>query len=164
MVSTESVIPNYFILNDRLYKKIRVVKSEDYVVAWSYYDERRMRFSYSGTRREAKKAFLIKEVSELIEWPMRKLTDYLDRGLIDYPANRLYAIKTKRPGQWMWSEDEVLELRDRLYSLARKNKYGEPYYGFKLISKADLIAKMTDQVAYYVKGQDGEFRKVWRAI
>jgi len=158
------LISTYFILNEKLYKKIRIVKSEDYVVVWSYHDEKRMRFSYSGIRREAQKAYSIDQVCELIERPMKQIVNYLDNGLIDYPANRLYHIKSKKPGKYMWSEQEVLDLRDRLYDLTKKNKYGEPYRNFKLISKAALIAKMSNQVSHYIRNQDGEFVQVFRAL
>jgi hypothetical protein len=64
----------------------------------------------------------------------------------------------------MWSEQDILNLRDTIFELAPKNKYGEPYANFKLISKADLLSKMREGTSLYVKNEAGEYIKVWRAL
>jgi hypothetical protein len=158
-----SSVPNYFFLNNKLYKKIRVVRSEDYIVAWSYEDEMRMRFSNSATRRQATKAYTTYETARLIERPVRFINNYIQRGLIPQPSGRSYTIKNRRPREAYWSQDDILYLRDRIYELTPKNKYGDPNSQFKLISKAELLAKMNDGEAYYVKGDDGQFTRVWKA-
>jgi hypothetical protein len=158
------LVPNYFYLDKKLYKKIRVVKSENYVVAWSYEDERRMRFNYSSVRKEASKAFNLDEVSKLIGKRKSHILSYIQRNLVDPPSGRLYSIKNKKPGKWMWSEKDVLDLREAIFDMAPKNKYGEPFVNFKLVSKAELLSRMREDASYYVRNQDGEFVKVWRAI
>ncbi len=157
------LIPNYFFLDKNLYKKIRVVKSEGYVVTWSYTDERRMRFNYASVRREAIKAFNLDEVSKLIDKPKSVILSYIQRNLADQPSGRLYSIKNKKPGKWMWSEQDVLDLRDAIFDMAPKNKYGEPYANFRLVSKAELLSKMRDNTSYYVRNENGEFVQIWRA-
>jgi hypothetical protein len=158
------LVPNYFFLDQKLYKKIRVVKSENYVVAWSYEDERRMRFNYSSVRQEASKAFNVNDVSELIDKPKSLILSFLQRNLIDYPSGRLYSIKNKLPGRWMWSEQDILDLRETIFEMAPKNKYGEPYSNFKLVSKAELLSKMREDTSYYVRNEKGDFVKIWRAL
>jgi hypothetical protein len=158
------LIPNYFFLDKKLYKKIRVVKSEDYVVAWSYEDERRMRFNFSSVRKEAGKAYNLDEVSRLIDKRKSEILSYLKRNLVDQPSGRLYSIKNKRPGKWMWSEKDILDLRESIFDMAPKNKYGEPFRNFKLVSKAELLSRMREDTSYYVRNENGEFVKVWRAI
>jgi hypothetical protein len=158
------LIPNYFFLGNKLYKKIRVIKSEDYVVTWSYEDEMRMRFNYSSVRREATKAYDIFEVSRLIDKPKALLLSYLSRNLIEYPSGRQYSLKNKVPGKWMWSKQDVLDLRDSIFDMAPKNKYGEPYINFKLVSKAELLSRMREDTSYYVRNEHGNYVKVWRAI
>jgi hypothetical protein len=140
-----------------------VVKSQDYIVAWSYDDEKRMRFSYSGVRRESSKAYTMKEVSELIEKSQKEILKLISRNLVDRPSGRLYTIKNKLPGKWMWSESDILALREAIFELAPKNKYGEPFSNFTLISKKELLSKLHEDTSYYVKGSDGQFVKVWRA-
>jgi hypothetical protein len=68
------------------------------------------------------------------------------------------------PGKWMWSERDVLDLRDAIFDLAPKNKYGEPYTNFKLVNKVELQRKMRGDTSYYVKNKDGDYVKVWRAL
>lgn len=157
------LVPSYFFLDEKLYKKIRVVKSENYVVAWSYEDEKRVWITYSVVRREATKAYKLSEVSKLIDKQSSKILSYVKRNLVNQPSGRLYTIKNRRPGEWMWSEADILDLRDSLFELAPKNKYGEPYSNLKLISKAELLTKMRKDTTLYVKNEDGDFIKVWRA-
>lgn len=140
------------------------MKSEDYVVAWSYEDERRVRFNYSSVRREASKAYDVKEVADLMEKRTSDILTMIDRNLVDRPSGRLYSIANKRPGQFMWSESDIFDLRDAMFELAAKNKYGEPHRGFKLISKSELLGKMHEDMSYYVRNEDGEFVRVWRSI
>lgn len=158
------LLPRYFFLNEKLYEKLRVVKSENYIVAWSFEDEARLRFNYSSARRDASKAYEIREVAKLIDRPAKELLSYLSRGLIDPPSARLYSRKNKVPGKWMWSEQDVLDLRDAIFELAPKNKYGEPYTNFKLVSKAELLRQMRGDTSYYVRDESGNYVKVWRAL
>ena len=156
------LVPSYFFLDNKLYKKIRVVKSENYVVAWSYEDEKRVWITYSVVRREASPAYKSGEVAKLIDKSKSLILSYVRRNLVDQPSGRLYTIKNKLPGEFMWSEQDILDLRDSLFELAPKNKYGEPYSNFKLISKAELLSKMRKDTSFYVKNENGDFVKVWR--
>lgn len=158
------LIPNYFFLGRKLYKKIRVVKTENYVVAWSYQDESRMRFNYSSVRQEASRAFKLSEVSDLIGRSQKEIKSYINRNLIDKPSGRLYSVKNRTPGQYMWSEQDVLDLREVIFELVPKNKYGEPYVNFRLISKAELISKLKNDATFYIRNENGEFVKIWRAL
>ena len=157
------LVPSYFFLDDKLYKKIRVVKSENYVVAWSYEDEKRVWITYSVVRREAGKAYKLSEVAEMIDKPKSTILSYVKRNLVEKPSGRLYTIKNKVPGEYMWSENDILDLRDSIFDLAPKNKYGEPYSNLKLISKAELLSKMRKDTSFYVRNENGDFIKIWRA-
>lgn len=158
------LVPNYFFLKDKIYKKLRVVKSEDYIVVWSYEDEMRQRFTYSLVRKEATKAYRLNEVCDLLDKKIRYIVSYLDRGLIPYPASRLYHIISKKPSKWMWSQEDILYMRDLIFQLAPKDKHGDPRRDFSLISKAELLAKMHGNSSYYVKNENGEFVRVWKNI
>lgn len=157
------LLPNYFFLEEKLYKKIRVVKSENYVVAWSYEEEKRMWLTYSIVRQYATEAYDLTQVSKLIDKRKSYILSYIKRNLVAPPSARTYSIRNKVPGKWMWSEQDVLDLRDTLFELAPKNKYGEPYTNLKLISKAELLSKMRKDTAFYVRDDNGDFVKIWRA-
>lgn len=156
------LVPSYFFLDEKLYKKIRVVKSENYVVAWSYEDEKRVWITYSVVRREATPAYKLRDVSKLIDKTQSLILSYVKRNLVEKPSGRLYTVRNKIPGEYMWSEQDILDLRDSLFELAPKNKYGEPYSNFKLISKAEILSRMRKDASFYVKDENGEFIKVWR--
>jgi hypothetical protein len=88
------LLPRYFFLNEKLYEKIRVVTSENYVVVWAFEDEQRLRFNYSSVRRDYTKAYDVKEVAQLIDRPAKEILSYLKRGLAEYPSARLYSRAT----------------------------------------------------------------------
>lgn len=157
------LVPNYFFIDEKLYKKIRVVKTENYVVAWSYNDEKRVWINYSTVRKSGGKAYDLKQVCELIGKTQTFIMSCIKKNLVNLPTGRVYKISSRLPGKWMWSEHDILELRDSLFEMAPKNKYGEPYTTFKLISKAELLSKMRQDASFYVKNEDGDFVKIWRA-
>jgi hypothetical protein len=157
------LVPKYFFLDKKLYQKVRVVKSENYVVAWCFQDEKRVWLTYSYVRKNAEQAYTLSEVAELVDRPKAKLLAFMNRNLVDMPSGRLYNIRNKVPGRWLWSEQDVLNLRDSLFEMAPKNKYGEPYSNLKLISRAELLSKMRKDASLYVRNENGDFVKVWRA-
>lgn len=160
----DTLVPNYFFMNDKIYKKLSVVKSEDFITVWSYADERRMRFGYVSTRRNAVKAYDVTEVAKLLERPVSEVLSFIGRGLAPRPSGQTYNISNKKPGPEFWSEDDILYLRDRIYEMTPKKKDGEPFAKFNLVSKAELMAKFTGDDSYYVKDSTGNLVKVWKAI
>lgn len=157
-------IPNYFFLDDKLYKFIRAVKNENLLVIWGFEEEKRLWFNYQQTLKRYQKAFTIQEVSELIGHSVLKLKIMMKNNLISRGSGTSYAIATRRPLKVYWSEDDVFNLRSEIYSLARKNKYGEPYSNFNLISEAELLNKMRGGESYFIQDKEGKFVKVWRSV
>lgn len=157
-------VPTYFFLDDVLHKKLRVIVSENVLVAWNYPDEKRLWLDHSWVKKNYQKAYKLVQVAELIGRSKNSLADLLDRKLVRHPSGKAYRIHNRMPSTTYWSEDDVLDLRDQLYALTPKNKYNEPYRGFKLISKAELLAKMRGDSGLYVKNEEGEFVKIWKAI
>lgn len=157
------LIPDYFFLDDKLYKKIRLIKSENYIVAWSYEDEKRVWLNYSIVRRHGGKAYTIHELSKLIDKPVTVILSYVKRNLLDRPSGRIYKISNRAPGQFMWSEADILNLRETWMDLMPKNKYGEPYKNVEFVSKAEILSRMRNDASFYVRNENGDFVKVWRA-
>ncbi len=158
-------VPTNFYLDGKLYKKLRVIPSENVLVAWCYPNEKRTWIDYSLVKKNCEKAYTLDEVSDLLEKSKDSLTSLLQRGLLGYPSARVYSIKNKMPGKYYWSESDVLATRDQLYNLAPKNKNNEPHVRFKLVSRAHLLAKMRGDNSLYVKDSvTGEYIKVWKAL
>lgn len=157
-------IPNMFFLDNELNKKVRTIPSENILVAWNFPKESRVHYNYQQARRRIQGAYNIKEVAELLEEPVDKLKKLVRNNILSRGSGSSYTIASRRPGPVYWSEDDVLITRSELFAIAKKNMYGEPYAGFKLISEAELIHKIRGGESYYIKNKDGEFVKVWRAI
>ncbi len=153
-----------FFLDGNLHQKIKVVKSENILVAWNYPREERSHYNYQQVRRRFQCAFDVKQAAELLEEPVLKIKKLLKNNILSRGSGVSYAIATRRPGAVYWSEDDLLDMRSELFAIAKKNVYGEPYAGFKLISEAELVHKIRGGESYYIKNKDGEFVKVWRAI
>lgn len=153
-----------FFLDNELNKKVRTIPSENILVAWNFPKESRVHYNYQQARRRIQGAYNIKEVAELLEEPVDKLKKLVRNNILSRGSGSSYTIASRRPGPVYWSEDDVLITRSELFAIAKKNMYGEPYAGFKLISEAELIHKIRGGESYYIKNKDGEFVKVWRAI
>lgn len=151
-----------FFLNDEAHQRLVEIPSENVLVAWSFPQEKRIWYDRSYVRREYSNAYTLKEVSNLLNESESSILDYIKRGIIDRPF-KIYNIESKKPLRFLWSEKEILNIRDRLYDLAPKNKYGEPFR-LKLVSKGELLASMRKDSSYYIRDEDGNFVKVWKNI
>ncbi len=158
------IIPKKFFLNKELHKNIRVIKSENILVAWNYPEEKRMWYDHALVKREFQNAYKLSEVAGLIGRRASVLIDWIERRLIQHPSGQEYNINNRTPKSQYWSEDDVLDLRDQIFNLTPKNKYGEPYKSFDLISRSELVAKMRGNESYYVRAEDGAYVQIWKAL
>jgi hypothetical protein len=157
-------LPSLFFLNKKLHKRLRIVRSEDLAITFCYPDEKQVHYMYSMLRKQFQYAYNMEQVARLVRRPKPELQKLLRNKLIDRPSGFEYSLQTKQPRHWRWSQDEVLELRDRLYDLAPKQKDGFPESRFILASKSELLEAMNGDASYYVRNAEGDYIKVWRAI
>lgn len=157
-------VPRMFFLDGDLHKKLSVIVSENILVAWNYPREERSHYNYQQARKRFQAAFDIKEAAELLEQPLLKLKTLVKNNILSRGSGVSYTIANRRPSTVYWSEDDLLNMRSEMFAIAKKNKYGEPYAGFTLISEAELTHKIRGGESYYVKNKNGDFVKVWRAI
>lgn len=156
-------IPTFFFLNKNIHKKLRIIPSENILVAWDYPSEKRVWYDYSLVRKNFQMAYKLDQVGELLGRSPLVLKEWWEKKIIEHPSGRIYKIHNRLPSTHYWSEDDVLNLRDQIYELSPKNKFGEPHRGFKLISRAELLSKMRGDNSFYVKAESGEYIKVWKA-
>ena len=157
-------IPKMFFLDGSLHQKVKTIPSENILVAWNYPREERSHYNYQQARRRFQHAFDVKQAADLLEEPLVKIKRLVINNILSRGSGVSYTIATRRPSTVYWSEDELLDMRAELFAIAKKNVYGEPYAGFKLISEAELLYKIRGGESYYIKNDDGEFVKVWRAV
>jgi len=110
------------------------------------------------------KAFPISEVSKLINRHRVIIENYILDGKIRTPQ-RIYTLDTKRPGKYMFSEKDVLDLHDYLLTvhIGRPRKDGKITPG-RMPSRAELKAMMRHDTTMYVKSADGTFTPVWKEM
>lgn len=145
-------IPNYFFLNDKLHKYIKVVRSDNSVVAWCYQDETRLWLPRPLVRQTFKKAYTINQAAKLINIKKPVILELIDKGLVKRPE-KSYDISNNsyRPLISFINEDDMLELRQAAWDQLPKNRFGEPYN--------DTMANQDELVHRMKLGDDREFRK-----
>ncbi len=84
--------------------------------------------------------------------------------LIEKPSGMEYQLATRRPLRLLWSEDDVFELRERIWEMVPRNKDGFPRGSFKLATRAELKQAMRGSESYFVRNSNGENIQVWRAL
>jgi len=91
------------------------------------------------------------------------IDSYIREGHIRTPQ-RVYSLNERRtPRQFLFSEDDVLELHDYMVTLHR----GRPRNDGLVISqdmptRAELQALMRNGTMYHIQDSDGNFIPVWR--
>lgn len=158
-----TVIPKYFFLNNELHKTEKIIKTQNWIVAFNFEKEERMQYSLSFVAKEFSYAFRTKEIQGLLKYPLKKILIYLDRKMVNGPSGRAYSIATKKPGAVYWSEEDLIELRQKLYDLVPK-KNGYPSGQLNLVSHAELMSQMHRDAAYYIKDSNGNLMKVWKSF
>jgi hypothetical protein len=158
------LLPTLFFLNKKLHKRLKIVRSENTVVAFCYPDEENKHYFYSNVVREYQKAYTLTETSKMLGRPAIEIQKFLKNKLIDRPSGMEYQISSRRPIRLMWSQDDILDLRDRIYELFPKQKDGFARSNLKIASQAELLEEMQHGNSYHVLNSDGERVKVWRAL
>jgi hypothetical protein len=102
-------------------------------------------------------AYTMSQVSIMIGRHKVTIEDYILEGKIRAPQ-KVYPIgnlESKAWSQYMFSEDDVIELHEYLLSAGREIE--------KLPTKNELKALMKHNVILYTKTTSGEFVPVWKA-
>lgn len=154
---------NYFYVNGDLHKVLLVDRARDFVRTWNYPKRKSVGYVYSDLLKNHGKAWPTSQVAKLIDRAREVLEWYILDKNIRVPQ-RTYTLDGRyAPGKYMWSEEDILALHDYLSSvhIGRPREDGIAI-NTKLLSKAELRAKMRSDVVLYVKNKDGEFVPVWK--
>jgi len=155
----------YFYLNSDLHKVLRVTRAEDFVEAWNFSEGKRVGYSWSDARKRMETAFTLQQVAEMIGRHRVQIQNYILYGNIKAPQ-RLYTLdENRKPGKYLFSEADVMDLHDFLLTvhIGRPRKDGQITPG-RIPSKAELKAMMRHDTMVYVKTQDGGFTPIWKEV
>jgi hypothetical protein len=155
----------YFYLNSDLHKVLRIIRAQDFVEAWSYPEAKRKGYVWSDVRKRMETAVPLAQVATLIGRHRVQIENYILNGHIKTPQ-RIYTLDgEKKPGKYMFSESDVMDLHDYLLTvhIGRPRKDGLITPG-RMPTKSELRAMMRHDTVTYVKTHDGEFTPVWREV
>lgn len=113
------------------------------------------------TQRLYKKAFTIAKAAKLMNVKPGKIHELFDKKEYPWPE-KSYDLSTFRPKTAFINEENMLEIRQLLWDLLPKNRYGIPYND-DMTSEDELINAMRLQDQRdYVK-VDGDMIRIFRA-
>lgn len=141
-----------FYLNGKLHKVLKVQRPKDLVECYIYSEQKRVLYAWSSFKRNRRPAFRRKQVSQLLDRHPVVITRYLEEGRIPRPEMS-HELTTKAPGDYYWSEEDILALHEYLVETGKKH----------VPTRAELIAMMRTEKVVYVKNTNGDFVPVWRA-
>lgn len=155
---------NLFFLNDKLHKRLRIVRAEDTIETWCYPDSRRVAYTYSDVKKNMKPAYSTAQVAEMLGKHPDIIKRALERGGIETPAI-MYTLTTKKAKYaHRWNEQMIMDLHSYLLSVhrGRPRKDGR-ITPQKLPTARELRAMIRQEQVLYVKMPDGSFRPTWQA-
>lgn len=154
-------IPQYFYLNGKLHERLAIVRSDSSVYAFCFQDEKSWWYPLKETQRLYKKAFTIAKAAKLMNVKPGKIHELFDKKEYPWPE-KSYDLSTFRPKTAFINEENMLEIRQLLWDLLPKNRYGIPYND-DMTSEDELINAMRLQDQRdYVK-VDGDMIRIFRA-
>lgn len=147
----------YFFIDHRLHRVLRVNSPANLMEAWSFEEDCKVTLLYTDYRKLAKKAVTTQVAADVLNVSKRTLTRLIEAGDIKEPA-RSYPIGNKEsPMRYAWwGLEDILDAHTVLLT----KHYGRPRHdggitpNQNLPTRAEVIAKMTDQMVLYAKDGD----------
>jgi hypothetical protein len=147
----------YFFLNGKIHKVLKTSRVRDTLIAWSYPDKKRVLYVFSDVRKHKQNAYTLTEVAKMLNKHRVTIEDYILEGKVRAPQ-KIYPIGNSESLKWsqyMFSEDDVLEVYDYILSAGRMIE--------DLPTKSELKALMKHNIILYTKTSEGNFVPVWKA-
>lgn len=152
-------VPMMFFLDEKLYKKIKLVKSDDSIVAFDFQEEERVWLPVRAVLKNYKRAFTMSQAANMLSVTNGLVREVVNEGKVTSPV-LAYNPRNFAPRGYYISEENMMELRDVIWDLLPKNKYGEPFKD-TMPSPDDLKARLhsEDERNYVVR--DNEFIQIF---
>ena len=147
----------YFFIDRRLHKVLRTNAPANLMEAWSFEENCKVTLLYTDYRKLAKKAVSTGQAAEILNVSKRTLTRAIKAGGIVEPKRSSTLNDTNYSIQNMWwSLEDMLSVHDYLLGkhLGRPRHDGGVTPNQNLPTRAEVIAKMTDQMVLYAKEGD----------
>ena len=152
-------IPDLFFLDNKLYEKIKIINSEDVVVAFDYEEGNRVWLPRKHVRRNLERAYSVSATANMLNIRKSTLDKLINKQLVQSPAIR-YNVDTLLVRGLYFPASSLYEIRDAVWEFIPKNKYGEPFRD-TLVSEDDLTAKLHSSNENNFAIRDGEIIQVF---
>lgn len=153
----------YFFLNGEHHRVIRISRSEDLIVAWNYPQGKVATYIWSVAKRSMGKAFTMKSVCKIFSRDKMIIHDYIRDGKIKRPVQTYSLDGRKKPGKFLFSEDDLRDLHSYMLTVHRgRPRKDGMVTNSNLMSRAELEALMKEEKILYTKDKSGEFVPVWK--
>lgn len=154
---------SYFYLNKELHKAIKIVRSEDMLIAWNYVEGKRVAYNLSDAYLKKQHAYSIPQAAKILNRHVDTIKRHLRSGNIRRPQQTYSLDGQRMPKKYFFSEDEIREM----YDFFKNMHIGRPRFDGEInnsdyMSKAELEALLRNEKVLYTKSEDGEFTPVWK--
>lgn len=146
----------YFFIDRRLHKVLRVNAPANLMEAWSFEEDCKVTLLYTDYRKLAKKAITTEKAAQILNVSKRTLTRAIAGGHIKEPKRSHPLKETSTMRYLWWGLEDILAVHEYLLT----KHYGRPRHdggitpNQNLPTRAEIIAKMTDQMVLYAKEGD----------
>lgn len=149
-------INKYFFIDRRLYRVLRTNSPANLMEAWSFEDDAPVTMLYTDFRRLAKKAITTKRAADILNISKRTLTRAYMGGHIPVPPQSYSLNGAENMNYHWWGLEDILVAHDYFMSVhrGRPRNDGAVVPNQHLPTRAEIIARMTDQVILYSKEGD----------
>lgn len=154
-------IPNFFFIDDKLYEKIKIIQSDDSVVAFDYAEMSRVWLSRPLTAKHCEKAYSISQAASILRVRGSTIKDAIRDGLTP-KAVVAYNQTTLKPTGFYFKESDLFKLREVIWDLLPKNRYGEPFRD-TMISERELTYTLAKENPDLFTVQNGEIIAVFKS-
>ena len=145
----------YFFLNDKIHKVIKLSRARDEVIAWCYPDKKRVLYPYTLVEKNMQNAYTIIQAGKILNRHRVTIEEYILAGKIKKPQ-KIYSLSDPDSGwsRYMLSESDILDIHQFILDAG---------YIRELPSRAELQAPLKHNLILYTKTVDGSFVPVWKA-
>lgn len=160
-----AVNSKYFIINKRLHRILRINRPANLVEAWCFKDEQKVTMLYSEYRMKAEKCLRTKDAAKVLNVSRRTLVSALQSGAIHEPERmKPFGNMSENTKQThYWTLENILEAHEYMLTVhvGRPRKDGEITPNQRLPTRAEVIARMNNEVVLYTLGDDGVFDPIY---
>jgi hypothetical protein len=163
-IKNMATVPTMFFYEDKLHKYIKIIRSDNSLVAWCYQDEERQRLPLQHVKKYHDKAYTLKQAAALIRCSEKTIKELIKKQMVKVPEKAYdYIHGTYDPLLDYINAKDMLDLRQAVWDQLPKNRFGEPYRD-EMASDIELEYRMqAGDDREYIVTDDGDIIKIYKA-